>query len=238
MRIHYLQHVPFEGLSYIGKWFRSRRYSVSGTAFFADDGLPELSEFDCLVVMGGPMGVDDIAQYPWLTLEKRFIEQAIRSGKQVLGICLGAQLIAQVLGARVFKNNFKEIGWFPVSKTEIARRSPMGDVFPASFQAFHWHGDTFDLPSDAIHIAQSEACRHQVFSYGENTLGLQFHLEFSQQSIDRVIKKCGEELIPGQFIQGKEEIRRQSMLVAPSNGIMRSILELIERRCLAGMASV
>ena len=235
MRIHYLQHVAFEGLAYIGEWAGHNGHAVNGTALYAGEKFPEPVTFDCLVVMGGPMGVDDIAQYPWLTAEKRFIEEMIRSGKQVLGICLGAQLIAQVLGARVFRNPVKEIGWHPVFKTDVAGNSALSNLFPQTFQAFHWHGDTFDLPSGAVHIARSEACRHQAFSYGDNTLGLQFHLESSQASIDLLMDHCRDELIPGPYIQTEDDIRRQSLPVAPSNDLMKSILEHLARRCLTGM---
>ncbi len=225
MRIHYLQHVAFEALAYIGEWAEGNGHTVTRTALYAGEGFADPVTFDCLVVMGGPMGVDDVSAYPWLTPEKRFIEKAIRSGKQVLGICLGAQLIAQVLGARVFGNPFKEIGWHPVDKTDVAGSSALSNLFPRKFQAFHWHGDTFDLPAGAVHIARSEACLHQAFRYGENTLGLQFHLESSQPSIDLLIDNCGHELVPGKFIQSKEVIRGQSVLVTPSNALMKSILE-------------
>lgn len=234
MRIHYLQHVPFEGLAYIGKWAESNGHLVTGTALYQGNLPPDPAGFDCLVVMGGPMGVDDISQYAWLTLEKHFIEQTIHAGKQVLGICLGAQLIAQVLGARVFKNKEKEIGWYPVTATEAAGRSPMGRVFPGTFQALHWHGDTFDMPTGAVHLAQSQACRHQAFSYGDNTLGLQFHLESIRESIDLLIDNCGDELASGKYIQSEEMLRRQSERIGPSNGLMKAILERIADLCAAG----
>jgi GMP synthase (glutamine-hydrolysing) len=227
MRIHYLQHVPFEGLGYIAGWAEKTGHPVSRTRLFEGENPPDQDVFEMLVVMGGPMGVDDVSQYAWLTPEKRFIEQAIHAGKKVLGICLGAQLIAQVLGARVYKNKEKEIGWYPVTATEAAGRSAMGMIFPETFHAFHWHGDTFDLPSGAVHLAQSEACRHQAFSYGDNTLGLQFHLESTRESINLLVENCGDELIPGKYIQHEEMIREQSERIAPSNELMKSILEKI-----------
>jgi GMP synthase (glutamine-hydrolysing) len=233
MRIHYLQHVPFEGLGYIGKWADDCGYSVTRTSLFKGEKPPDPAEFDCLVVMGGPMGVDDVSQYAWLTPEKHFIEQVIHTEKQVLGICLGAQLIAQVLGARVFRNKEKEIGWYPVTATETAGQSLMERILPQTFQAFHWHGDTFDLPTGAVHLARSEACRHQAFSYGENTLGLQFHLESTRESIDLLIQNCGDELVKGKYIQGEEMIRRQSERISPSNELMKAILEEIAVRYAA-----
>lgn len=234
MRIHYLQHVPFEGPAYIGEWAGRNGHELSGTALYNGGTPPDPAGFDCLVVMGGPMGVDDISQYAWLAPEKRFIEAAIHAGKQVLGICLGAQLIAQVLGARVFRNKEKEIGWYPVTVTATAGQAKMGGIFPETFQAFHWHGDTFDLPAGAVHLARSEACRHQAFSCGENILALQFHLESTRESIDLLIENCGDEMVAGKYIQSEEMLRRQSERIGPSNGLMKSILEGIADRCAAG----
>ena len=162
MRIHYLQHVRFEGLGCIETWAQSEKHSLTGTHFFQNDPLPELGNLDWLIVMGGPMGVADEQKYPWLTTEKRFIEKAIRDGKTVLGICLGAQLIADVLGARVYSIQHKEIGWFPIELTDEGQRSSLLGFIPDQFDVFHWHGDTFDLPDGATHLARSEACQTRV----------------------------------------------------------------------------
>lgn len=232
MRIHYLQHVPFEGLGFIGEWAERKGHPVTGTMLYEGEKPPDTAGFEMLVVMGGPMGVEDVSKYAWLTPEKRFIEQAIRAGKQVLGICLGAQLIARVLGARVYRNDEKEIGWYSVSVTETAGQSSVGRRLPQTFPAFHWHGDTFDLPAGAVHLARSEACRHQAFSYGENALGLQFHLESTLKSIELLIENCGDELVPGKYIQGEEMIRERRERVGPSNELMGSILENISARCI------
>jgi GMP synthase (glutamine-hydrolysing) len=228
MRIHYLQHVPFEGLGYIDTWARQQGHGVSATALFSDEPLPPLDSFDLLVVMGGPMGVYDTAEYVWLTPEKRFIEQVLRAGKKVLGICLGAQLMADVLGTRVYKNNHKEIGWYPVARAAGAQNAPLSSLFPDCFFAFHWHGDTFDLPAGALHLARSEACRHQAFFYPPGLLGLQFHLESTTESIDQLIAHCGHELVPGPYIQSAADIRGQSERIGPSNDRMRAILSYFQ----------
>ena len=117
MRIHYFQHVPFEGLGSIEDWIRSEGYDLFSTRFYRNDPLPELDRIDWLIVMGGPMGANDDHIYPWLAAEKKFIGEAIKKGVRILGICLGAQLIASVLGARVYPNAHKEIGWFHVRLT-------------------------------------------------------------------------------------------------------------------------
>ncbi len=147
MRIHSFEHVPFEDLAQIGVWAENQGYKLSRTRFYANEQLPALSELDWLVVMGGPMNIYEEDRYPWLAQEKAFIGEAISQGKLVLGICLGAQLIADVLGGPVSRNQYKEIGWLPVSLRAAASSSPLFHNFPSEFIAFHWHGDTFAAPS-------------------------------------------------------------------------------------------
>ena len=162
MRINYLQHVPFEGLGSIERWINARRYHLTATKLYQSDLMTEMEGVDLLVIMGGPMGVHDEDRLPWLVMEKRLIEKAISKGKTVLVICLGAQLTADVLGARVYPNRSKEIGWFPIELTEAGQRSSLFGFLPARLVVFHWHGDTFDLPAGAVHMARSEACAHQA----------------------------------------------------------------------------
>jgi GMP synthase-like glutamine amidotransferase len=205
MRIHYLQHVPFEDLANIEAWARKKGHEVSGTMLFADEPLPCLEEFDWLVIMGGPMNIYEHDRYPWLAREKDFIRRSINGDKIVFGICLGAQLIADVLGAKVAPNNHKEIGWFPVRLTPEARASEVFGVLPEEFTAFHWHGDTFDIPPGAVRMAESPACRNQAFQLGR-AVGLQFHLESSINSIDHLILNCSEELKDGRYVQRPKEL--------------------------------
>ena len=205
MNAHYLQHVPFEGLGCIGPWLEQHHYDISRTRLFAGDRLPDPETVDFLIIMGGPMGVHDQKEYPWLLPETAFIREMVLSGKPVLGICLGAQLIASAMGARVFQNREKEIGWFPI---ETARgMSGNGFSFPPSLEVFHWHGETFDLPEDAVHIARSAACEHQAFQIRDRVLGLQFHLETTPESARSMIDHCGQELVDGKpWIQSAGEI--------------------------------
>ena len=143
MRIHYLQHVPFEDLAYIETWAKDKGHSLSVTKLYLNEKLPGMDDFDWLIVMGGPMNIYEEREYPWLVEEKQFIEEVIKTGKVVLGICLGAQLIADVLGGKVRQNDYQEIGWFPVTKTSEANNSVFFKSLPDDFMAFHWHGDTF-----------------------------------------------------------------------------------------------
>src|SRR3972149_5577170 len=178
MRIHSLEHEPFEGLANIEVWAKKKGYIITRTLLFNNEELPEMNDFDWLVIMGGSMNVYEEEKYPWLREEKNLIAEAIASKKMILGVCLGAQLVADVLGGRVSKNRYNEIGWFPVTLTEEARNSSIFFNFPGTFTAFHWHGDTLRIPHGAKKIAQSEGCANQAFEYGK-TIGLQFHLEYS-----------------------------------------------------------
>jgi GMP synthase-like glutamine amidotransferase len=204
MRAHYLQHVPFEDLGSIELWLKTAGYEITNTQFFESAILPDLANFDLLVVMGGPMSVNDEPVYPWLVHEKKFIRRAIEAGKSVLGICLGAQLIASSLGARVYPNRHKEIGWFPVEGVPSSDDS-MFD-FPPSLEVFHWHGETFDMPPGAVHLARSDACENQAFQIRKSVIGLQFHLETTPESATEIVSNCRDELIPLQYVQTAEEI--------------------------------
>ena len=164
MRIHCLQHVPFEGPAGIDDWAARKGYPVTTTLLFEHGKLPDREAFDWLVVMGGPMGVRDETDYPWMANEKALIGAAIAAGKTVIGVCLSAQLIAAALGARVYPNAHREIGWFPVALTDQGRASDLFAFLPHRFEVFHWHGDIFGLPDGAVHLAHSEGCEHQVFT--------------------------------------------------------------------------
>lgn len=201
MRFHCLQHVIFETPGLLTLWIRQRGYSLQTTFLFEAGCLPSVDDFDALVIMGGPMSVHDEAEFPWLREEKMLIAAAIKAGKKVLGICLGAQLIAEVAGGRVYPNPVKEIGFWPVTWTEGSGKPGEKALF------FHWHGETFDLPPGAILLAFSEGCVNQAFRLGENVLGVQFHPEVTPEIIADMIKHEGDELVVGgPYIQEAGEI--------------------------------
>ena len=204
MNAHYFKHVPFEDIGSIRSWLTTAGYTITCTPFFKSANLPALEEIDLLMVMGGPMSVNDEKRYPWLVPEKQFIRQMVMSGKPVLGICLGAQLIASAMGAKVYPNSVKEIGWFSIYGVSSSDRSIF--CFPQSVQAFHWHGETFDLPTGATHIAKSDGCENQAFQLGQSVIGLQFHLETTPQSAQDLVTNCRDELIPSQFVQRESDI--------------------------------
>ncbi|MEX0961045.1 MAG: type 1 glutamine amidotransferase [Burkholderiales bacterium] len=229
MRAHILQHVPFEGPGSIGDWLKSSRTVVAHTLFFEDDSLPAVAEIDLVVAMGGPMSVNDETAYPWLVAEKRFIREAIEAGKAVVGICLGAQLIASALGARVYPNDEKEIGWFPVYGVQ-ATESRQGFPFPVATPAFHWHGETFDLPDGAVHLARSAACVNQAFQFGGNVVALQFHLETTPESARALVENCRDELVPARYVQSEREILAADVARYDAiNALMEKVLAFVTR---------
>ncbi len=228
MKIHSLEHEPFEGLANIEVWAKNRGHSISRTLLFNNEELPDTDDFDWLVIMGGSMNIYEEEKYRWLAPEKDFIAEAIASKKIVLGICLGSQLIADVLGGRVSKNKYKEIGWFPVSLTKEARNFPIFNTLPGTFTAFHWHGDKFRIPPGAARIAESEGCANQAFGYGR-VIGLQFHIEYSIESINSMFQNCKDDIVDGKYIQKLEEIVSQGSNVHKLNEILDMLLDNMER---------
>jgi GMP synthase-like glutamine amidotransferase len=204
MKVQVFQHEPFEGLGAIEPWLRGRGAEIHSTHFFAGASPPPVESVDGLVIMGGGMSVNDEATLPWLRGEKRFIAQAIARGMPVLGVCLGAQLIADVLGGRVHPNPHREIGWFRVSRVPGATAHPLGACFPKEAEVFHWHGETFTIPTGAVHLLRSAACENQAFAVGTKTLGLQFHLETTEDSVRQLITHGGEDLTGGPHVQSAE----------------------------------
>ena len=231
MRVHVLQHVWFEDIGSMAPWFEARGARLGHTRFHEPDAaLPDVRSLDLLIAMGGPMSVNDEAQYPWLRAEKRFIAEAIRRGTPVVGVCLGAQLIASALGARVHANPVKEIGWFPIEAIDDGGAGADLFRFPPRITVFHWHGETFELPPGAVHLARSAACAHQAFQLGRSVIGMQFHLETTPESADLLIRQCRHELVDAPTIQTAE-----AMQTAPAddyaaiNALMGEVLYHVTR---------
>ncbi len=233
MHAHYFKHVPFEGLGSMEAWLREAGYAIGATRWYAGECAPDPAELDLLIVMGGPMSVNDEAGYPWLTAEKDFIRRWIESDRPLLGVCLGAQLIASALGARVYPNADKEIGWYPV--TAITPLPVPAFHFPPAQTVFHWHGETFDLPSGAIHLARSAGCEHQAFQVGRHVIGLQFHLETTPETAAALIENCRDELTPATYVQDEATLRSAPPHVYRAiNTLMARLLAHITARIQQG----
>jgi GMP synthase-like glutamine amidotransferase len=171
------------------------------------------------------MNIYEEDKYSWLKIEKKFIEQAIRKVKPVLGICLGSQLIADVLGTKVYPNRYKEIGWFPIQLTDVSQSSPIFGAVPREMTVFHWHGDTFDLPHGATHIASSMGCSNQAFTYGKNVVALQFHLEATSVSVQEMVHHGADEIVPATYIQPAPAMLSGAGNAEESNRAMFHILD-------------
>lgn len=227
MRIHYLQHVACEDPLEIAAWAHARGHGMTGTRVDRLEPLPALDAFDALVVMGGPMNVHEEDRHPWLRAEKSLVRDAVAAGRQVLGVCLGAQLLADALGAPVTRNPVAEIGWWEVTLTPEAARTPVFAGLPGSFTPMHWHGDTFAIPPGCIHAARSAACANQAFVSADGRfLGLQFHLEENEQGVALLLDNWADEIVDAPFIQPAGSIRAEAPArVAETQPVMTRLLD-------------
>ncbi len=227
MNVHWLQHLPFEGLGSMGEYFKQKNIPSTSTHFYLGQSLPSIDSFDWLIIMGGAMSANDDAKFPWLTEEKIFIKKAIDAGKVVIGVCLGAQLIAASLGAKVYRNTQKEIGWFDLTPTKDAQKTILADCFSQKIEVFHWHGDTFDLPKGAVHLASSEATKNQGFIISDKVFGFQFHLETTFEYAKALFDNFPEEIIKAKHIQNAEQALADSGKFEKINAVMSQILDAI-----------
>ncbi len=225
MNVHILQHVAFEGPGIILEWLHKHKANITYSHLYLSDPLPVSDHIDLLIIMGGPMSVNDETIYPWLVEEKQFVRRHIAEGKPVVGICLGAQLIASSLGSRVYQGKEKEIGWFPIKGTTTD-----SDYFqfPAEMMSFHWHGETFDLPEDSVRLASSELCENQAFQLAKNVIGLQFHLEATPETVAKMIEHCSDELVTGEYIQNASAMQQTDCKIyKDANLLMFQIMDYL-----------
>lgn len=222
MRIHSLQHVPFEDIGSLLQDVQANGHSLNTTHWYNGDLAPALDSVDLLIVMGGPMGVYDDDIYPWLTAEKELIASAIATGKKVMGICLGAQLIACVLGAKVTRNEHREIGWLPLQINPQSTH-PVADILAKCKKVFHWHGDTFALPANAQLIASSHACENQAYVIDNQIYGFQFHLETTEKSARALIQHCAEDLDNSTYVQNAKKIMQDKENFIAINKVMTEV---------------
>jgi len=232
LRVHFFQHIQGEGLGSLASWLAARPAQVSCTEFFAlppDQAqveLPEIAQVDLLVIMGGAMSVNDEADYAWLVSEKAWIRQYIAHGKPVVGLCLGAQLIASALGATVKRNAYSEIGWWPVQRVAVQSQNTPIFEFPDQLVPLSWHGDTFELPAGAVLLAESDACPHQAYQLGAHVLAFQFHPESTPVNARLFAEDVDyQQMVGGQYVQPLAEIVGVSdqQFVAPNQLLERAV---------------
>lgn len=224
MDVRVCQHVPAEGPAAVADWALARGHDLAVTRLDRGEHLPEPCGPDLLVVLGGPMGVDDVQAHSWLRSERALISDVLGDGGAVVGICLGAQQLASTLGAPVRAHDHQMIGWHPVRATPAADDTLFA-VLPESYPAFHWHGDRFGLPESATHTARSEGCRTQAFVAREGrAVGLQFHLEATPDSVETLVEAYG---VPegGPWVQDRETILAED---APYDELRSSLFALLD----------
>lgn len=225
MRVRIIQHVAHEGPGSVLAWCAERSAEVAYSRLWESQVLPVVDDFDVLVVLGGPMSVNDEAALPWLAPEKQLIGDAVAAGKSVLGICLGAQLIAAALGAKVYANPEPEIGWHAV-RAVSGPATPFD--WPRRLRGFHWHQETFDLPPRATLLASSFACFHQAFCVGRRIVGLQFHPEATTESVATLIAASQQDLPAGGFVQSPAEMLAEpAASFGEGQKLLMSVLETI-----------
>lgn len=230
MKIHCIIHESFEGIGCIKDWIALKKHKVSFTLVFNNEKFPNPADIDWLIIMGGGMSVYEEDKYPQLTQEKEFIRKCIDTKKTILGICLGSQFLADSLGAKVYPAKEKEIGWFPVLLYKNNLPVPLKSL-PGSLMAFHWHGDTFDIPKNAVGFASSELTPNQGFFYDENILALQYHYEVDEYAVRKMVQNAEKELSEkGRFIQSSEKIIEGIRYVKENNSIMFRMLDYLESK--------
>jgi GMP synthase-like glutamine amidotransferase len=193
MNVLIIKHIDVEGPGLIEHCLKRGKIPYQVLDLKPSIRFPRLEGITHIVFLGGPMNVYEEDRYPFLRDEDLFIKEAIQRGKAILGICLGAQLIAKALGAKVFKAPVKEIGWYDVFLTKVGSTDPLFSCLPKTFPVFQWHGDTFEIPNGAKLIATSSPISHQAFRYGEKVYALQFHLEVTQEMIREWMETYEEE---------------------------------------------
>lgn len=225
MNVYSFEHAPFETPALFTEWIQQRGHSLHRVFLWNNDPLPDSANVDMLLVMGGPMNIYEEKTFPWLKKEKETLKRIIEQKKIVVGICLGAQLICDVLGGTVTKNEYKEIGWFPVVQKNA---HPLLEGIPHSFYAFHWHSDRFSIPENALHLFGSAGCDNQGFVYGNHVVGLQFHLEMNDAGLKKLLENCADDITAGKYVMYGSDIINGALHVDGCKKILFGLLDTLE----------
>ena len=226
MKVLIFQHAEGEWIGSMESWFTQKQAELTTVYLYRGESAPAITHYDWLLIMGGPMSAYDEANYPWLKEEKNIIQKAIAQNKKVLGICLGAQLIASALGATVKPNTQSEIGWF-----EVTRTNDIASWLPEHFNPLSWHGDIVELPSGAVAFAKSDATPCQGFQWGERVFALQFHLEADIGTAACFLSLESNGLPAGDFVQSEATLLNDADGVAESRLVMHRLLDRIYDAC-------
>jgi len=231
MRIQLLEHDPEDFLrTNISFWAAEKGYPVKQTYVCNNEDLPPMDSFDWLMVMGGSQHAWDGQGNPWLQEEKAFVGEALAKGKLFLGICFGAQLLAEALGGRIFPNTYKEIGWHEVSLNRAGQASFLFQNIPASFITFHWHSDHFSLPRGCTRLADSKASENQAFvCNGRPLVGLQFHPEYTREMVTDYAREHSQDWVPDVFVSDKDKVLAQTKEIPDTYWLMATLLNNMER---------
>lgn len=237
MRIQLIEHDP-EDFSHtnISKWIAERGYQVNQTFICSNEKLPPVDSFDWLMVMGGSPHAWDEKSIPWLTEEKDFLNDALNAGKIVLGICFGAQLLAQALGGKIFPAKHKEIGWHEISLKPEGRKSFLFKDIPDAFVTFHWHSDHFSLPRECTRLAYSEPTENQAFICpGRRVVGLQFHPEYTRQMVTYYAREHSQDWISSDYVFTKDDVLGQTDAIPDTYWLMENLLNNMEQEFAANI---
>ncbi|WP_111895252.1 type 1 glutamine amidotransferase [Acinetobacter sp. MB5] len=234
-KVHYFQHIAGEGFGSCYEFLKSHQAKITATEFFAlpsDTGLeiealPQIEDVDLLIIMGGPMSVNDEANYPWLKIEKRWLRRYLATGKPAIGLCLGGQLIANALGASVSRHTQKELGWTTVYRIDNVPKHCF--ELPKEFNVLQWHSESFDIPKGAIHLAENPVCRNQMYQIGSNVLGFQFHPEITPEVLQKFLDDDDKlAVFDGEQIQSVDRLRKSPLqYFLQGNDLLNRAIEFV-----------
>jgi GMP synthase-like glutamine amidotransferase len=229
MKIHLIEHDPLDFQTNIDFWAAKRGHALSRTEIFRGEPFPNPDDYHWLMVMGGSQHAWEETLHPWLVEEKAGLVRALERRKMILGICFGAQLLAEALGGKVFTHRQKEIGWHPVLQTPEGGSSPLLQCVPGRFLTFHWHSDHFQIPEGAVRLAASDCSENQAFSHPAHPLlGLQFHPEYTREIVSHFSREFGADWLPGPFVAGRDRTLIQTETVPDTYWLMEKILDNME----------